>query len=143
MLNISAKTEYACVAVFELARHHHLGEPVPLRSIAEAHGIPSPFLVQILLQLKTAGLVKSTRGAAGGYRLALPPDAISLADVMSVIEGHTATIESSIANPTPSSTALHNVWQELADKQYQRLASITLASLVESLRPDVEHMYYI
>ena len=143
MLNISAKTEYACVAVFELARHHHLGQPVPLRSIAEAHGIPSQFLVQILLQLKTAGLVKSTRGASGGYQLAMPPDAISLADVMGVIEGRSATVESNIANPTPSSQALQSVWQQMCDEQQQRLESITLEGLVESLRNDVEHMYYI
>jgi len=143
LLNISAKTEYACVAVFELARHHHLGEPVRIRSIAEAHGIPSPFLVQILLQLKIAGLVRSTRGAAGGYQLAMAPEEISLADVMCVIEGQSENIDSSIANPTSTSSALHAVWQQMANEQHQRLAGITFDRLVDSLRGDVEHMYYI
>ena len=62
---VSAKTEYACIAVLELAARHGRGEPVRIRDIADAHGIPSRFLVQILLQLKTAGLVQSVRGAAG------------------------------------------------------------------------------
>ena len=62
---VSAKTEYACIAVLELAARHGQPEPVRIRQIAEAHGIPSRFLVQILLQLKSAGLVQSTRGAAG------------------------------------------------------------------------------
>ena len=72
-MKFSAKTEYACLAVLELARAFDSDEPVRIRSIAEEHGIPSRFLVQILLQLKGAGLVNSTRGAAGGYQLAKPP----------------------------------------------------------------------
>ena len=69
-MSFSAKTEYACLAMLELALRDGSGEPVRLRDVAAAHRIPSPFLVQILLQLKSAGLVESTRGAAGGYRLA-------------------------------------------------------------------------
>jgi len=65
-MNISATTEYACVAVLELAANYGSGEPVRNRKIAERHDVPSRFLVQILLQLKAAGLVASTRGAAGG-----------------------------------------------------------------------------
>ena len=71
----SAKAEYACVA------HAGAGRP-PRRpdsrcgskAIADKHGISQRFLVQILLQLKAAGLVASTRGAAGGYQLARPPE---------------------------------------------------------------------
>ena len=63
-MNISAKTEYACIAVLELALNYGSGDPVTIRAIAETHGIPSRFLVQILLQLKGTGIVGSTRGAA-------------------------------------------------------------------------------
>ena len=83
LVNISAKTEYACLAILELASSYGTGEPVRIRTIADTHGIPSRFLVQILLQLKGAGLVSSTRGAAGGYRLAKAPNRITLAEVMS------------------------------------------------------------
>src|SRR4029453_18506042 len=57
-MTISAKVEYACVAVLELAARYESDEPVRIRDIADAHGIPSRFLVQILLQLKGAGLVQ-------------------------------------------------------------------------------------
>ena len=70
MFSISARTEYACIAMLDLARHSEQPRPVRIRDIAERHGIPSRFLVQILLQLKAAGLVQSIRGAGGGYRLA-------------------------------------------------------------------------
>ncbi len=86
-MNVSAKTEYACLAVLALAANYGTGEPVRVRMIAQMHGIPSRFLVQILLQLKGAGLVSSTRGAAGGYQLIKDPAKITLAEVMGVIEG--------------------------------------------------------
>ncbi len=79
---ISARTEYACIAVLALAARHASGETVRIREIADPHGIPSRFLVQILLQLKGAGLVESTRGAAGGYKLAKKPEQITLGQVM-------------------------------------------------------------
>ncbi len=56
-MRISAKAEYACLAVIALARSHHDHRPLPIREIAEAHGIPAKFLTQILLRLKGAGLV--------------------------------------------------------------------------------------
>ena len=62
-MNISARTEYACIAVLALAARHTSGQPVRIREIAEPHGIPSRFLVQILLQLKGAGLVEQVRPA--------------------------------------------------------------------------------
>ena len=86
-MRISAKTEYACIAMLELASQYGSGEPVRIREIAERHGVPPRFLVQILLQLKGAGLVASVRGAAGGYRLLSPPDEISLGRIMEVIDG--------------------------------------------------------
>ena len=64
-MRISAKTEYACIAMLELASQYGSGTPVRIRRIAERHDVPPRFLVQILLQLKGAGLVTSVRGAAG------------------------------------------------------------------------------
>jgi Rrf2 family protein len=86
-MKISAKAQYACLAIMALARHQPDQTPVRIRTIAEAHGIPERYLVQILLQLKGAGLVYSTRGAAGGYRLARPADQISLGEVLTAIDG--------------------------------------------------------
>src|SRR5438477_192487 len=112
-MKFSAKTEYACLAVLELARAYDMGEPVRIRTIAEEHAIPSRFLVQILLQLKGVGLVESTRGTAGGYQLSKPTDEISLAEVMAVFEG-------SEKLPTPGAAkssgrrALLGAWREAA-----------------------------
>src|SRR5262245_57866828 len=82
----SAKAEYACVAMLELAARHADPRPVRLADISEKHGISDRFLVQILLDLKRAGLVDSTRGAAGGYALARAPEEISLADIIRVVD---------------------------------------------------------
>src|SRR5687768_7208860 len=82
----SAKAEYACLAVLELAARYGDTRPVRLTDIADKHGIPQRFLVQILLQLKGAGLIASTRGAAGGYQLAKSPERISIQDVVGVID---------------------------------------------------------
>ena len=86
-MRISAKAEYACLAVIALAQRRLENRPVPIREIAEAQRIPETFLTQILLKLKGAGLVLSTRGSAGGYRLARSPEEISLQDVLTVVDG--------------------------------------------------------
>src|SRR5437763_4308853 len=85
-LPFSAKAEYACIAMLELAGRYGDKTPVRVKTIADAHGIPQRFLVQILLQLKGAGLVASVRGASGGYQLARPPETVSLADIIQVID---------------------------------------------------------
>ena len=85
-MRVSAKAEYACVAMMELAGSYSDPQPVRIKAIADAQGIPPRFLVQILLALKTAGLVVSVRGAAGGYQLARPPDSISLASIINAID---------------------------------------------------------
>src|SRR3954454_19660991 len=86
-MKISAKAEYACLAMLALARPRSGGAPVRIREIAESHSIPERYLVQILLQLKGAGLVTSTRGASGGYRLARPAEDIMLGEVLNAIDG--------------------------------------------------------
>src|SRR5258708_5605068 len=85
-MKVSAKGEYACIAMIELAASHGDNQPVRIQSIADAQGIPSRFLVQILIQLKTHGLVRSVRGAAGGYQLSRGPGAISLSEILRAIE---------------------------------------------------------
>jgi Rrf2 family protein len=141
-MTISAKVEYACIAVLELAARYDSDEPVRIRDIADAHGIPSRFLVQILLQLKGAGLVQSTRGATGGYALAKPPESISLAEVMEVLEGPTQ-VQSNIAVQTPATRALQSVWNEVADTQRTMLESTTFGTLAERLRQPAEEMWHI
>ena len=142
-MNISAKTEYACIALLELAAQHGSGEPVRIRTIAETHGIPSRFLVQILLQLKGAGLVSSTRGASGGYQLIKEPAEITLGEIMDVIEGGPTQLGGCAANETPISRALVDSWQQVDDAQRQMLNAVSLADLLDRVRGQTENMYYI
>jgi Rrf2 family protein len=79
-VKISAKAEYACLTVIPLATFEEQARPVRIREIADVQGIPETFLTQILLKLKAAGFVQSTRGASGVYRLDRPADRISLGD---------------------------------------------------------------
>jgi Rrf2 family protein len=142
-MNLSARTEYACVAMLELSANFGSGEPIQIRRIADAHGIPSRFLVQILLQLKGAGLVNSTRGASGGYRLSKDPAEITLGVVMSVIDGQVEEVVSGMTRETPASVALFETWNAVAAVQRDMLESVTLADLLERAAGRAENMYYI
>ncbi len=142
-MNISAKTEYACLAVVELAAHYGTGEPVRVSWIADQHGIPAPFLVQILLQLKSGGIVASTRGAAGGYQLARDPAQITLAEVMDGIEGQRGDVTLSATTPTTASHVLLEVWNEIRRTERAMLDNTTLADLVERVHGETEQMYFI
>jgi Rrf2 family protein len=144
-MKISAKTEYACIAMLELASQFASGEPVRIREIAERHCVPPRFLVQILLQLKGAGLVASVRGAAGGYQLLGPPDEISLARVMEVIDGLPEDdIQKSCASPdSPAVKVLMQSWKDVSIMQHKMLDSITLADLLDRAKEQGEQMYHI
>src|SRR4051812_47894054 len=113
-MKVSAKAEYACAAMLELAANFDSSQPVRVKNIADSHGIPLRFLVQILLQLKGAGLVASTRGASGGYLLTRPPERISLADIINVID-RAAPARSEGMPPTTSTAfaALRMVWRDV------------------------------
>jgi Rrf2 family transcriptional regulator, cysteine metabolism repressor len=141
-MKFSAKTEYACLAVLELARAYDQGEPVRIRTIAEEHAIPSRFLVQILLQLKGAGFVESTRGASGGYQLSRPPEEISLNEVMAVVEG-SEKLPNPAAAKSPARRALLSAWRQISIARRDLLSDITFADLVQRASGEVEQMYHI
>jgi Rrf2 family protein len=145
-MKLSAKTEYACIAMLELARRYERGEPVRIRDIADEHGIPSRFLVQILLQLKGAGYVASTRGASGGYQLIKPPATISLGEVMNVIEGkengHSAASTASAAK-SPTARVLSGIWRDITAREQEMLQAINFADLAERTKQTAAQMYYI
>jgi Rrf2 family protein len=144
-MKISAKTEYACIAMIELASQFGSGEPIRIRKIAERHGVPPRFLVQILLQLKGAGLVASTRGAAGGYHLIRPPDQVSLGEVMEVVEG---TLDdngqtASASLDSPAVKVLLQAWKRVSRMEHELLRGIGFSELLERAKEQDEQMYYI
>jgi Rrf2 family protein len=139
---LSSKSQYACLAMLQLAHDYASGEPVQAPRIAERHGIPATFLVQILHELKRAGLVASTRGAAGGYRLSRPPGEITLADVVDVFE--TADEPSACAAAaSPLAPAIHEVCCDLVRTRREQLQATTLADLTERAAAGAGSMWYI
>lgn len=142
-MNVSARTEYACIALLELALHYDSGQPVRVREIASAHGIPPQFLVQILLQLKAAGLVASTRGAAGGYRLVRSPADLTLGEVMSIVDGSSPAGNGNSPPTSPVSRILLQTWRRAAAVERQVLDSTRFTDLIDQLREPSEQMFYI
>lgn len=140
--NVSAKVHYACLAMLELAKHYDNAKPVQLRKLAAAHEISSQFLVQILLQLKTARLVNSTRGSCGGYRLTRSPTEISIGDVVRAVEGQPeSSDDGSVRNPI--ALTLRLTFQDLRSQVWDQLDRKSLQELVNEVPADSEPMYYI
>src|SRR3954452_9915281 len=134
-MKISAKAEYACLAVLALARQRPDEPPLRIRQIAEANEIPERYLVQILLQLKGAGLVASTRGAAGGYRLARPAAAISLGEVLAAIDGPDETDHEALRGNRAGPAILASVGKRVRAVERGVLDSTSIAQLVEQAAP--------
>src|ERR1700723_2261357 len=86
-VKVSTRGDYASRALLSLALHGGVVVPTSVRDIADRTGLPQPYLEQILLALKGAGLVRSKRGVGGGYVLARPPEEISLAQIVSAVDG--------------------------------------------------------
>jgi Rrf2 family protein len=152
-MRISAKAEYACIAMYELALSRPEAPPARVKTIADRHGISPRFLVQILLQLKNAGLVMSSRGAGGGYHLARPPEKISLADVIEAVDVpslHGNASRQAARAPALSKTrtspiedALRNVWGEIEKQEERYLRQVTLADLVRQSQDNGVASYQI
>jgi Rrf2 family protein len=126
-MRVSAKAEYACIALLDLAAKHRGGQPTPVKYIADQHSVPLPFLMQILMQLKGARLVVSARGSSGGYQLARKPEAITLADIISAIDGPLTPASDEEGSSTLR--ALRGIWRDIVAEEQRLLENITLADL--------------
>jgi Rrf2 family cysteine metabolism transcriptional repressor len=82
----STRAEYGVRVMISLGRRRDEG-PVPLADVAASEGLPLPYLEQLVARLREAGLVRSTRGAHGGYELARAPDVVTMAEVVNALEG--------------------------------------------------------
>ncbi len=138
-MRLSTKGEYASRAMLELSLHYE-DRPLHIRDISKAQRIPSRFLEQILLLLKRAGYLKSRKGHHGGYYLAKPPSAISVAEVIRVLEGPLAPIDcvSVIAHeacPLEEVCGLRWLWKEVRDAVADILERTTFADLVARHKP--------
>ncbi len=138
-MQVSAKTDYALRAAAELARAaaDETG-PVKGESISKTQGIPKKFMENILHDLKRSGIVRTRRGASGGYWLALPAEEISLAGIIRAVEGPLANVRGDWPEAVEYSGAaehLQEVWIAVRANLRAVLESVTLADLVEGDLP--------
>ncbi|MGA2531911.1 MAG: Rrf2 family transcriptional regulator [Candidatus Aminicenantales bacterium] len=139
-MRLSTKGEYASRAMLELSLRYDEGS-LHIREIAKAQNIPLRFLEQILLLLKRAGYLKSRKGQKGGYALAKPPAAISVAEVIRVMDGPLAPIDcvSVMAHetcPMEGTCGLRWLWKDVRDSVAGILEKTTFADLVtKSAKP--------
>ncbi len=135
-MRLTAKADYAIRAAAELAA---AGDgPVKGERLASAQDIPPKFLENILLDLNHAGLVRSQRGADGGYWLARPPDEITLADVIRAVEGPLANVRGTRPEALDyhgAAESLRSVWVALRASLRAVLESVTLADLAAGELP--------
>jgi Rrf2 family protein len=138
-LQVSAKTDYALRAASELAlaATEDVG-PVKGEWISETQGIPKKFMENILHDLKRSGLVRTRRGASGGYWLALPAEEISLADVIRAVEGPLANVRGEwpeVVEYSGAAEHLREVWIAVRANMRAVLESVTLADIVNGKLP--------
>jgi Rrf2 family cysteine metabolism transcriptional repressor len=134
-MKVTAKAEYACLAVMALAQQGPNAPPLRIREISESHGIPERYLVQILLHLKGAGLVVSTRGASGGYQLARHPDTISVREILVAVEGPDDARESAPTADRRAAQILNQLWDRVREAERAVLDQTTVAALAAQATP--------
>jgi Rrf2 family protein len=134
-VRVTTWAEYGLIVALHLAKRRDQGT-LPARDIAEAEGLPIDYVEQILLKLRRAGLVTSTRGAHGGYLLARIPAEISVKDVIEAAEHHTFEVNCDVRPIDPTrcspttSCSIRPVWRALQQRIDDLLDSVSLAELL-------------
>ncbi len=137
-VKVSTRGDYASRALLSLALHSE-GQPTSVRDVAERTGLPQPYLEQILLALKGAGLVRSKRGVGGGYVLARDPSEVTLGQIVSAVDG--PIVAGDFGEPHQDGACDHEgqcvllaVWADVGQRMRQHLDSFTLADMVAQAR---------
>ena len=134
-MKITTKGRYGLRALIDLAKYSEI-EPVSINSIATRQGISERYLEQLMTLLKKAGLIKSIRGAGGGYVLAKEMSEISVGDVLRALEGSLEPVECAAFNQEDSCEAAGGcvtkyVWQKINESINRTVNEISLKQLVE------------
>ncbi|GAB4210848.1 MAG: Rrf2 family transcriptional regulator [Synechococcales cyanobacterium] len=142
-VELSAKTEYALLALLALARCYPSGELLQIKEIANRQGIPDRYLEQLLAVLRRAGLVQSQRGSKGGYSLGKPPWSITVLDVLLVIEGE--DLHKHRTPATLEQAVLYGVWEQAHQAAAEVFGRHTLQVLMDEYDRKSQNniMYYI
>ncbi len=139
-MKLSVKSDYAARAVLWLARHYPEGVARKVEEMASDQGIPSNYLVQILIELKSKQIVRSQRGKEGGYMLARPPAEITMGDVLRSIHGN--VFDSPALNNPQCPPELREAWRKMQCALDEAADEITFQQLLDAVGAK-EKMYYI
>ncbi|HEX6235948.1 MAG TPA: Rrf2 family transcriptional regulator [Acidimicrobiales bacterium] len=138
-MKVSTRGDYASRALLSLALHVDESGPTSVRDIAERTGLPQPYLEQILLALKGAGLVRSKRGVGGGYVLARDPAAITLGDIVSAVDGPITVGD--FGEPHQDGACDHEgqcvllaIWAMMSERMRHHLDALTLDDIARMAR---------
>lgn len=143
MVELSSKVKYGLLALLELVRIYQRGEFLQIEQIAATHQIPERYLAQLLMTLRRCGIVRSQRGAKGGYALARDPRQIVLWEILICLEGRQKVAEEA-TSATPENYAIGQVWQETQQAAIAILQGYTLQDLSEKRdEGQAGNMYYI
>lgn len=126
-MKISQKLEYACRALAQLAKHHDGRTLTRLDELAQREAVSGNFLVQILNDLRRAGLIDSRRGKSGGYLLGRPPEEITLRQVVEAVDP--ALLQVSVSRDGESGAPVRQAWDQVSAALQQSLDQITLDTL--------------
>ena len=134
-MKLTARSEYALLALVYLARHEAEGY-ISVETIAQAQGIPTKFLEQLMLALKRAHFLHSAKGQHGGYTLAKAPIQITLAEIVRLFDGALAPTESVSENfyehtPIEKEQSLVRVFKDIRDYVSNKLEHTTLADMIQ------------
>lgn len=136
-MKISTKGRYALRLMLDLA-YNHTGSFIPIKNISQRQDISDKYLEQIITQLSRAGLVKSARGAQGGYMLAKEPQEYTVGEILRLLEGNLAPVacvdDTKEACTRVDECVTMEVWREIKDAVNKVVDNITLADLVEQQR---------
>ena len=147
-MRISTKGRYGLRAMLDLALHSG-GNQVALLNIAQRQGISTNYLEQVFSLLRKAGLVKSVKGAQGGYTLAEKPSAIRVGRILRALEGDLKVVDDEPGQDEPQADDLRRcihrcVWERINASIDSVVDSITLEDLIDDMRSTNESpMFYI
>ncbi|HHV45506.1 MAG TPA: Rrf2 family transcriptional regulator [Tissierellia bacterium] len=132
-MKLSTRGRYGLKAMFQLALHYGKG-PIPLNVIASQQDLSENYLEQLFSALRKEGLIKSVRGAQGGYMLAKPPEKITVGSVLRVLEGNMAPVEcvidDTVSCDKEESCVTKLVWMKIKDSINSVIDSITLQDML-------------
>lgn len=137
-MKLSLKVEYACRVLAQLARRYKDGDLVHIEDLADAEVIPKNYLVQILSELRSGGLITSRRGKQGGYALIRPPEEISLHEIILVVDAE--LLELRFSKSGQSGPHVAAVWQRISQDFHDLTSKYTLQSFTPQ---DGGNMYHI